>query len=451
MAVAKIADATIGKYLKIVSKGAVYNNLSEDSEIWSMVKQKKAGPAEGRELRYLVRKGYGAAAAGFLPLDGGAYPEGHQSKIEEGLLHYKDYAVTVEVERTLIAKAISDMSKYGEPLAEELRAKTIALSRLLSYRAFGDGTGTIGEVASAAVSAGDIEITLPSADDAFGFVGWFEFGDKLVTYTQAGAEILPDASTNYDHLEVVDKDRENNKVTLRAIDTSGNTITQVAVTNFAAGQVFYRKQQKTNGNIGDISAIATTTDYNTLSESWVGLETFGQKDGRKVNGINQSGALGATRRDVGGTALDSQDFQQLMSQIMIRVGQGRYKYSKPLMAWESLDALIESREGDRRFNSIMDNKRGVAQLGYVHGKNTLIFTPDEFCPKNRIYCLPDADVLQFHGGDFEFVNPDGSGQKFFLKPNGSGHDRTIRSYMEGDGALNCVHPAAIGVLHNFTV
>lgn len=451
MAVAKISDAAIGKYLKIVSKGAVYNNLSEDSEIWSMVKQKKAGPAEGRELRYLLRKGYGAAAAGFLPLDGGAYPEGHQSKIEEGQMHYKDYAVTVEVERTLIAKAISDMSKYGEPLAEELRAKTIALSRLLSYRAYGDGTGVLGEVSSAVLSSGDVVCTLKSGSSDLGFVGWFEFGDKIKMYTKAGANVDPDDATAYDHLEVIDKDRENNTITFRAINSSGATITQTGVTAFVAGQIFYRKQQETNGNITDISTIASSTDYNSLSESWVGLESFGQNDGRKINGINQEGALGATRRDVGGAAIDSQDFQQLMSQLMIRVGQGRYKYSKPLMSHETLDALVESRETDRRFQSIQDNKRGVAQLGYVAGKNTLVFTPDEFCPKQRIYCLPDADVLQFHGGDFEFVNPDGSGQKFFLKPNASGHDRTIRTYMEGDGSLMSVHPAAIGVLHNFTV
>jgi hypothetical protein len=453
MAVPLISNLTIGKYLKIVSKGAVYNNLSEDSEIWNMIKQKKAGPAEGRELRFLLRRGYGAAAAGFLPLNGGSYPAGQQSEITEGTTVYKDFAVTVEVERTLIAKAVADLSRYGEPLAEELRAKTIALSRLLSYRAYGDGTGVVGERGTTAetISAGRIVVSLDTASTALGFVGWFQFGDKVVAYTKAGVEETPTvASGTFDHYTVQDRDRENATVTLAARDSSGNELT-VTASNISAQSVFYRLQQKTNGNIVDISSISSSTDYNTLSESWVGLESLAANDGRLVNGVTMDGALAGTRRDLGGAAIDSQDFQQLMSRLMINVGQGRYKYSKPLMAWESLDALVESRETDRRFQSIKDDKRGVSQLGYVHGKNTLVFTADEFCPKQRVYMLPEGDVCQFHGGDFEFVNPDGSGQKFFLKPNGSGHDRTIRAYMEGQGALMSVHSSAIGVLENFTV
>ena len=31
-----VGDLTLGNYLKIVSKGAVYNNLSEDSPIWDL-------------------------------------------------------------------------------------------------------------------------------------------------------------------------------------------------------------------------------------------------------------------------------------------------------------------------------------------------------------------------------------------------------------------------------
>ena len=99
--------------------------------------------------------------------------------------------------------------------------------------------------------------------------------------------------------------------------------------------------------------------------------------------------------------------------------------------------------------SIQDNKRGVASLGYVHGKDTIMFMTDEYCPKKRIYCVPEGDVLQFRGSDFEFVKPEG-GQKFFLKPSAGGHYRSVRAYMEGSGLILCVHPQAIGVLDNFT-
>ena len=127
MAASKVGDLTLGNFLKIVSKGAVYNNLSEDSRLWDYIKKKKKGDTEGRELRYLLRSAFGAAAASFVAANNGAYPDASQSTINEGTGQYKDFALTVEVERTLIDKALSDMSRYGEPLAEELRAKTIAI------------------------------------------------------------------------------------------------------------------------------------------------------------------------------------------------------------------------------------------------------------------------------------------------------------------------------------
>lgn len=452
MASSQVSSLTLGNYLKIVSKGAVYNNLSEDSPIWDLIKKKKKGPAEGRELRFLLRSAYGSAAAGFVPVTGGTYPTAQQATISEGTTQYKDFALTVEVERTLIAKAMSDFSKYGEPLAEELRAKTIALSRILSGSVYGDGTGVIAQSLNtgAVLEAGTndrVTFNVDPATTARGFIGWVELGDKLVPKNADGTAAAPTvASGTFNHYVVISKDRTANTVTLEARDSSG-TVLNVTGTGLTAGDVLYRATQST---FPDLTAISSSTEHNTLSETWAGLAALTFANGNKVNGITMSGALGGTRKDCSAQPIDSQDFQQLMSQVMIAVGQGRYKYNKAMMAWETLDALIESRETDRRFTSIQDNKRGVASLGYVHGKNTLMFEADEFCPKSRIYVIPEADILQFHGSDFEFVKPEG-GQKFFLKPNSTGHDRVIRAYMEGDGALMSVHSAGIGVLENFTV
>lgn len=452
MATSKVGDLTLGNYLKIVSKGAVYNNLSEDSPIWDLIKKKKKGPAEGRELRYLLRSAYGSAAGGFVPVSGGDYPTAQQATINEGTTQYKDFALTVEVERTLIAKAISDFSKYGEPLAEELRSKTIGLSRILSGSVYGDGTGVIVQALNAGSvvdngSTDRVRFVVDPATTARGFIGWVELGDKLLPKNADGTAAAPTVSAGtFAYYVVVSRDRDAGTVDLQPYDASGTALNATA-TGITAGDVLYRYTQTT---FADLSSIGTT-DYNTLSETWAGLESLSADDGRKVNGITMSGALAGTRKSANGLPIDSQDFQQLMSKLMIAVGQGRYKYNKAMMAWETLDALIESRETDRRFNSIQDNKRGVAQLGYQHGKNSLVFEADEFCPKQRIYVMPEGDVVQFHGSDFEFVKPEG-GQKFFLKnaSSGGGHARSIRAYMEGDGALMSVHSAGIGVLHNFT-
>lgn len=441
-------DLTLGNYLKIVSKGAVYNNLSEDSPIWEMIAKKKKGPAEGRQLKFLLRSAYGAAAAGFVAVDGGAYPSASKATISEGTAEYKDFALTVEVDRTLISKAISDFSRYGEPLAEELRCKSIALSRQLSRSVYGDGTGIIGTVSSAdfATSTTQATITLASATTDRGSVGWFELGDQVKFYDTSGVLEQSTTTANNDHWTVVAKDRAANTVTLSCRNSSDVEATHGGAGDIGAGDLIYRSGVTAQTDV----SLDSSDDYGRASEEWVGLETLSENDNRKCHGLNLTGALGGTRRDASGNPIDSQDFQQLMSQVMIAVGQGRYKYSKAMMAWETLDALIESREVDRRFQSIADNKRGVSALGYVHGKNTIMFEADEFCRKDRIYCLPEGDVLQFYGSDFEFVKPEG-GNKFFLKPNSSGHDRAIRAYMEGSGVLVSTHSAAIGTIENFTV
>jgi len=440
-------DLTLGNYLKIVSKGAVYNNLSEDSPIWDFIKKKKKGPSEGRELRYLLRSAYGASAAAFVSVDGGAYPTAQQATISEGTANYKDFALTVEVERTLIAKALSDFSRYGEPLAEELRSKSIALSRQLSRACYGDGTGIIGEVQSTSVSGGVLTVTLSTEDTAYGHVGNFELGDKIKCANTDGTDQAPSLTGTYDYLLVTAKSRDNNTVSFTGYTTAGIDGTITAANDIGDGDMFHRYGTTAQ----DINPTSGITDYGKASEEWAGLESLSEDDGHVVNGITLSGALAGTRRDASGNPIDSQDFQQMMSQVMIAVGQGRYKYSKAMMAWETLDALIESREVDRRFQSVQDNQRGTSSLGYIHGKNTLTFDADEFCRKDRIYVCPEGDVLQFHGSDFEFVKPDG-GQKFFLTPNSSadGHKRSIRAYMEGSGCLVSVHSPAIGVIHNFT-
>lgn len=453
MAVAKITDDKIGKFLKIVSRGAVYDNLSEDSTAWEMIKRKKVDNAVGREVRGNLRTGRGASAVGFVPLDGGAFLASHKSTIQESITVFKDYVATIEVPQTLINKALSDPDSYGRPLAEEIRDKTVALSRMLSYSLFGDGTGVMATHGSDALSSGKVLMTLSALATARGSITWAEESDKWVAATEAGVDVNPTvAAGTFSHYSVVDSDRDTKIVTLEARAADDSVLT-VTASNLTAGDVFYRKPQKDRGTISDLTAAgiaAGTTDYNTLSESWVGLRSIVQNDGRLVNGINLSGTTAGTILDLNGANLDSHHFQRIMSKLRIKVGKKRYKYDRPLMSYEALDALVEAREVDRRFQSVTDSKRGVQGLGYVAGNDTLVFESDEFVPLDEIYICPEGDALQFFGADFDWVNPNGNGQIFFQKPNGSSYDRAQQAFMEGSGALNCVHYSSIGCIKNFT-
>lgn len=447
-AVTNLGGLDIGKYLKIISKGGVYNNLPEDSAMWENILKKKKGTDEGRELRYLLRSAYGASAANFMAIGGGAFPNAQKSSLNEGTAQYKDFALTIEVQRDVIARAISDFSRYGEPIAEEIRAKTITLSRQLSAAVYADGTGVLAQATGAGtIGSGRITLPIGATSTSRGFIGWLELGDRVVVATLAGVQTDPTVSSGtFAWYSVYDKDRTAGTVVLEAQNSSGTALT-VTATNILNTMVIY----KYGSQINDLSSVSTSDDYNSLSYYYPGLQSLAASDNRKVNGINMTGAVKGTKRDVGGNPIDSSDFQKLMSQVKLNVGANRYKYTRAMMAWETLDALVESRETDRRFVTIKDNKRGVeGGLAYVHGKDTLAFEADEFCPTQAIWCVPEGDVLQFWGADFEFVEPQ-AGQKFFLKPNSSGHDNTIRSYMMGHGTLTCVHPAAVGLITNFTV
>ena len=72
-------------------------------------------------------------------------------------------------------------------------------------------------------------------------------------------------------------------------------------------------------------------------------------------------------------------------------------------------------------------EKSIHQVGNVGESfsEPFVFTPsdqhgefirrdaDEFCRKDRIYFIPNNEVLQFYGSDFDFVQPN-PGQKFHL-------------------------------------
>ena len=452
MAAVHVDDLTLGSFLKIVSRGSVYNNLSEDSAIWTYItKNKKKGNAAGRLQKFLLRSAYGASACAFVKPNNGDYPSSHQSTLNEGTAEYKDFALTVEVERTLIQKAFEDFDNYGKPLAEELQAKSTAMSRMLSASVYGDGTGVLAQALDAgSVSGGKTVFNIDTTTSARGFVGWLELGDKVIVKNSDATAANPTVSSGtFDYYTVDAKDRAAGTVTLAAVLTDG-TAGSVTATGVIAGDFIYKNNQADNGTLSDLSG-AISADYNTLSEFWPGLATLSENDARVANGITLSGALGGTRRDAAGDPITSTDFQQLASQLMIAAGGNRYKYKQAMMAYETLDSLIESRETDRRFQSIEDNMRGVKSLGYQAGKHAIMFEADEYCPKQRVYLIPDGDVLQYWGSDFEFVEPV-KGQNTILKPSSNGgFSRNMVSYMEGTGVLISTHSAAIGTIENFVV
>jgi hypothetical protein len=171
--------------------------------------------------------------------------------------------------------------------------------------------------------------------------------------------------------------------------------------------------------------------------------------------MTMTGALKGTEIDASGDPLDASQIRRVLDEAKIRVGESRYSYKKLCMSPEAEAAFIESRETDRRFNSVEDRARGARSFIYQHRNDAVETYVSEYCPSKRIYMLPEQKngekVIEYHGTDFEAVEMPGMG-KFHLKPGATGgHERNVVSYMEAIGQLICKHPAAIGRLRGFTI
>jgi hypothetical protein len=248
----------------------------------------------------------------------------------------------------------------------------------------------------------------------------------------------------------VDKDYTAGTVTFDIIDSTETAVTNVTATGLGAGDVFYRVSQPTKPDIS-----GAVSDYATASETLCGLPSLAANDGRTVHGITMSGVYKSSLYDASAASLDVDLFDKALYSAKRRVGQGRYRYKKACMADEVHNVLIDSRETDRRFLQVTDNKRGTTYFAYQHRNDLVEAYTTEFCPKTTIWMLPEDSggqkVIEFHGSDWKGVKVPGGGE-FHLNPaSGGGHTNDMVSYSRALGVLVCKHPAAIAGLTNFSL
>lgn len=431
------ANIPLGLLIQIAFSNGIRNQISTDFRDYEMVKRAKVANSLARELRFMFQTSLGTAAIQYANpgTSSRQFPSAQYVNTAEYSAVLKELNTTLELDYTIFDRARKNPEKYAEPLQLELESKMSAAKRRLAADLYGDGTGVIGTIASAsALSSSKTTITLNTAGR--GHVGFFEYGDLLVAKTLAGAASATAVTSVW---SVESKDRDNSQVVLALV--SGTAAAP------SAGELLYRAGQPTFPDLS--GAIA---DYGTVSEVIAGLDSLVANDGRKVHGITMSGVTGGTQYDAGGNPLDVKHIQKLMSNVKLAVGQDRYRWKMLTMAPESHATLIESRETDRRFQTVEDNKRGVKYFAYVHGNDVLECTESEFVPQNKIYCLPETKggekVIEFHGSDFETVKGQDMSD-WHLKVDG-GYRNAMVSYLQASGVLIAKHPAAVGVIKNFT-
>lgn len=463
MAVTPITNLSLGSFLQIVFSDGVRNQISEDYRDWEFINRVRKGPGVEREHRFMFQTALGAAGVQYaVPGQSGrAFPAAQDITVEEYTALMNEINSTVEIEYNMWDRARKCPAKYAEPLAIKIKSSAIAAKRRLAADFYGDGTGVLGKVATAASQisfvAGKAVVELDNLDASVGGVGHFEYGDKIAFYSTAGVihGLEDDSDVVADYLLVIDKNRANNTVTLAGYDSAADTLLELTNlggdtgTVVADGDVLMRMGQPSKNH-------SSIVDYNTISEVFAGIESLAANDGRVVHGITMSGAAGGSSFNCETAAIDVSHIQAALSEVKVRVGPGVYSFPAMVMAPESNNALVESREVDRRFTTVADNKRGVNKFVYVHESDNLEVITSEFCPKKRIWVMPQeksgANVFEFHGSDFESVRPGGAGSEFFLKPaaTGGGHQAVISTYMQAYICMICKHPASVLKIHNFS-
>lgn len=448
MAFNNIDIPALGNLLQIKFSDGIRNQISKDFRDWEMVLKSKVSNSAARELRFMLLTAFGVDAINYAnpgTIDS-AFPSADRSSLQEYTAKFKELRTTIEVQYDLFERAIMSPEKYGEPIKVEMDSKLSASKRRLAADFHADGTGVLGTVASSTLSS---VVTLDASDSARGHVGLFEYGQKVVAKTAAGGASAAVAATGtLSHFVVVQKDRENQILTLQAVNTAGaNTALSTAP---AAGEVLYRKAQADSADIPNLTSIS---DYGTVSQVMAGLPSLVAADGRTIHGMQMSGAIAGSELDAGGNPIDVRHIQRAMSQVKVKVGQDQYSWKMMVQAPETLDSLIESRETDRRFMSMEDGARGTKKFVYQHQNDSLECYTSEYCQPKRIYILPESKagqkVLEFHGSDFKTVKAPGGGD-FHLKPSASGFVATVVSYMQAIGVVICKHPAAVSIIRNFS-
>jgi hypothetical protein len=465
MAVTQFSNVTYGDFLQVAYSAGIRSQISKSFKDWEMIKQVAVSQVpDGKQLEFLLQTGFGPSAVQVRGVNQYSYPTSQRVATTTGIATYKELATTIEIEYNAWNRARKSPSKYAEPLALEIMSKTHAQKRYLASTVYGDGTGVVGQLVGATNAAvtspasDKLVFDISKADGARGHIGNFEYDDILVLKDADGTTTALDTNlaTEPVYWKVIEKNRTTGKVTLQGLNSSlasAGTISSIT-TQAAAGAVFYRIGQETGAtNALDLTAIGSS-DYGTLTEVWAGLESLVSNDGRKVNNLTMSGALAGSVYDNGGSAIDVDVIHAAMDNVKIRVGSDQYSWKKLVAAPEVIRGFVDTRETNRRFNSIEDNKRGLRKFIYQHEEDAIEMTTSEFVPFNRIYILPEGKagngkVLEFHGTDFEPVKAEDM-SSFHLRPNANGgHDRIMNSYMEAMATLVCKHPAALVKITNF--
>ena len=443
-----INELDLGSFLQIIYSQGIYNQTSRDYSDFDMIKMHNVKVAPGRQYDFQLSTSL-APASTQRRNPGQAnrpFPKGFKIAHEEYTAKFKEIQTTIEVDGNLLSRAAETPQKYAELWATQAELSLDGARRVMASEIYRDGTGVLGHVKTLAVpSAGRITVELNNdrSVNKLSYAGWFESDDIIIPMNRDGSTASAMASAVY--LQVVSIDELNNTVKFKGLDANFEEVTLSDAP--AVDEVLYRYGQQVFPDLD------SSFDYGDVSTPIVGYESLAAADGRLVHGMELEGVLAGSQIDAGGASIDVKFLEQAMNKAKRRVGPTRYDWKKMCTSYQTRSALIESKEGDRRFVSVKDNDRGSAEFNYIHGETQLRLGASEYCPEDAIWMLPEVrssgDKVMEYVGDEMKVAKYGNMADFHLKIANGEYVDTVQQFMRGVNLLLCKHPAAIASIVGF--
>ncbi len=458
-----------GSILQTIFTGGVAVNANRSFPEMDTIRQLRMSGSQARNVNFMLETalGYAAAQMANPSTSNRAFPSGQSADLSEKTAEFKEFHVTLEVPQNVVDAEKGSSEKYESLVAIETRAKAIVTARLQCADFYLDGTGVRGTISSAAdvgtlSSTGQVDVTMSSSDTARGHAGLFEIGDIYVPKQADGTArtFTGSASETVLGLKVLSRNHRTQVVRFQIIGAAPTytAVTGITNANLASTDVLYRVgQPSANGMSGEGPDLSSISDYDTISESLVGLETFGANDGRVCQGITYSGATAGTRYDHGGQTVSFDVLEQLLSDGEIAVGNGVMSWSQALCHPLTRSQLLKEHQTDRRVVTAEDNKRGSKFLAFQHEDQTVRLIGREYVKPNRIYLPPTPKgndrqkPIALIGSDFKpVIVPGSGGSEWHLKATSSGYVGAFQSFMFRRALMLCTYPAAILTAHNFS-
>ena len=443
-----INELDLGSFLQIIYSQGIYNQTSRDYSDFDMIKMHNVKVAPGRQYDFQLSTSL-APASTQRRNPGQAnrpFPKGFKIAHEEYTAKFKEIQTTIEVDGNLLSRAAETPQKYAELWATQAELSLDGARRVMASEIYRDGTGVLGHVkVEAAPSAGRITVELDNDRSAnkLSYAGWFESDDIIIPMKRDGSTASGMTSAVY--LQVVSIDELNNTVKFKGLNASFEEVTLTDAPE--VNEVLYRYGQQVFPDLD------SSFDYGDVSTPIVGYESLAAADGRLVHGMELEGVLAGSQIDAGGASIDVKFLEQAMNKAKRRVGPTRYDWKKMCTSYQTRSALIESKEGDRRFVSVKDNDRGSAEFNYIHGETQLRLGASEYCPEDAIWMLPEVrssgDKVMEYVGDEMKVAKYGNMADFHLKIANGEYVDTVQQFMRGVNLLLCKHPAAIASIIGF--